>query len=169
MKKTLISTDKLLEEGKYYKLLPAYGVFCATGIFFFVVSLVYIKDTKSFLMGVVFVWLPFLFPFGYFLGVKKIIETKKDILKIKSKKFYILQKVCIDKQIVSNKDSTNDTQIIFGENSGVWVGRKKSKEIKVGDTCYVVYLDGDEFPSMVFSQRVCKLEESLKSKLMKEV
>lgn len=70
---------------------------------------------------------------------------------------------------MSNEDTSNDTLILFGEDSGAWVSRKKSKEIKVGDNCYVVYLEGDEKPSMVYSQAKYELEESLKIKIQKEV
>jgi len=168
MKKTIITTEKLLEEGKYYKQLPAYGIFCATGVFFFLISLIYIKDAKSLLMGAIFVWLPFLIPFGYFLGIKKIVETKKKIRKVENGEFYILEKLCTDISIVSNKDSSNDTLLHFGENEGAWVSRSKLKELKEGDVCYVVYLEGNEKPSMIFSQRKYELEETLKSKTRRE-
>ena len=119
MRKTIITISRLLEEGKYYKQLPCYYVFCIAGIFMFVVGIAFVDDIKKLFMLIIFVGFPFLIPFGYVLGLRKILETYADINKIKRIEFYICERVCIDKQIVSNKDSTNDTQIIFGENSGV--------------------------------------------------
>ena len=165
MKKTIITIDKLLEEGKYYKQIPCYFCFCMAGIFMFLVGMSFVDDIKKLIVLIIFVGLPFLLPFGYFLGLKKILATYADINKVKKLKFHVYENKCIDKQIVSNKDSSNDTQIIFGENSGAWVSRKKSKEIKVGDVCYVIYLEGDKKPSMIFSKSKYELEETLKSKI----
>jgi len=168
MKKTMITIEKLLEEGKYYKQIPCYIIFCIAGLFMFVVGLSFADSLKKLLILLVFVGLPILIPFGYFMGIKKLLETYAKINKVKKGYFYIYERKCIDKQVVSNEDTSNDTQIIFGENSGAWVDRKKSKEIKVGDVCYVVYLEGNKNPSMIFSQSKYELEESLKAKTRRE-
>ena len=137
-----------------------------TGILFFVVGLTKVHTVKNFIMLLIFVVLPFLIPFGYFLGLKTLIRTLGKINRVKKGDYIILKKKCIDKRVVNNEDSTRDTQIIFSDDDGVWVGRDKSKEIPVGAFCYTFYYEeGDEYPFMLYNVKKVDLDNEMLSKV----
>lgn len=156
-----IDKKLLIKEGNYYKQLVCFSIFFFVAVLMFSIEMIKAFGTEKIWLAIAVYGLIILIPFGYFLGLRKICGVVKDISRINSKRFRIVERVAIDKQIVNNSSTTNDTQIIFSKDDGVWVSRKKSKEIKIGDTCYVVYLDGDENPCAIYSKRKYILDDDL--------
>lgn len=158
-----INKKLLLKDGNYYKQLVCFGFFFLSSVLMFSIEIVKAFGTEKILLAISVYGILVLIPFGYFLGIKKLHGVIKDMIKINNKRFRIVERKAIDKQIVNNSSTTNDTQIIFSQDDGVWVSRKKSKEIKVGDVCYVVYLENDENPSAIYSKKMYVVDDELLS------
>lgn len=157
MKKEYITIERLLKDGKYYKQIPVYIIFFLTGTLVFLFCILDVRSTAELIRAFIFTGLIALIPFGYILGLRRLCITFKDIKKIKNKQFYIVERTCIEKEVINSKDISQDTQIIFSETDGVWVSHTKSKEFKIGDKCYVFYLEGDKDASAIYSARKFEL------------
>ena len=149
----VIDRNRLLKDGNYYKQLACFGFFFIVGIGVFMIQVIMALKTEQLLLAILVYGVLVLIPFGYVFGLRKIYKVSKDMLRINSRKFKVIEREVIDKHIVNNSSTTNDTQIIFSKEDGVWVSRKKSKEFKVGDVCYVIYLDGDTDACGIYNKK----------------
>ena len=162
----VIDRNRLLKDGNYYKQLACFGFFFVIGVGVFLLQVIMALGTEQLILAIVVYGILVLFPFGYLLGLRKLFGVAKDIIRIKNRNFRVLEREVIDKHVVNNSSTKNDTQIIFSKEDGIWVSRKRSKEIKVGDICYVVYLDGDVDACAIYSKKKNVLTDDLENVLV---
>lgn len=156
----IVSIKKIIKDGNYYKQLVCFSIFFVVAVFVFTIE-VFGAPNESKLIAAIVYGIVVLIPFGFFVGMRNLCRVWSALNKIKSKKFIIMERQVIDKEVRARKDTSNDTQLIFSETDGVWVGRKISKEIKTGDVCYVIYLEGYTEPSGIYSKRRYVLDDEL--------
>lgn len=158
-----IDIEELICNGNYYKQISCYSIFffSAVGVFSAIMWKFGYSDTI--ILDIIIYGSIILIPFGYFLGIKKIYEVMVDITKIKKRNFYIIQKAIVDKvRVKETNTGYNDTYVVLENNDEVWISREKSREIQVGDICYIIYLENDSAPSAIYSKRKWILDEDLK-------
>lgn len=156
----IVNIEKIIKDGNYYKQLICFGIFFVVAILVFIIEVFRAPNESKLIAAIVYGGIV-LIPFGFFIGMRNLCRIWRALNKIKSKKFFIVERQIIDKEVRAKKDSSNDTQLIFSETDGVWVGRKISKEIKTGDRCYVIYLEGYTEPSGIYSKRKYVLDNEL--------
>lgn len=158
----ILNKKQLIKDCNYYTQLICYYIFMIGGIIggfspmlaFGINGIVGIISACILLCAIII-------PFGYFLGLRKIVEVMKSINRIKNNNLFIIESKVVDKTRVIADDTKRYCQIIFEDNEGIWVSRKINKQIKIGDTCYLIYLKDNDEPSVIYNKKKYKLNDEL--------
>lgn len=149
---TVLSSEQIIKNQNYRKQGICYSLFLAVAVAVLTVEVVLTKDLtfdSVFQLGIVI--LVIVIPFGYFLGFRRLRKTLIAISKVKTGRFYFIKKQVTDKTKVHADSSDRFSQIVFGEDDGIWVSEKQYKEIKTGDSCYLLFLENEDSPCAVYS------------------
>lgn len=164
----VLTKQYFIKEQKYMEQLIAHILFLVAALFFASNVIGTSNDTQfNRIVSYIFSFFVILLPFGYFLGVSKIVKVLKKVNSVKNNKMYILEKKVIDKTEVTVDDSGKYRQLIFSEDDGIWVNYKQDKQVKVGDICYLFYFSGSLEPCAVYSTKIIELDEDFRKMLVR--
>lgn len=161
-----LSIKQIIKDGNYYTQIACYSCFLLVSILVLIIELISF-DGWNFngIFQLCFIILLVVVPFGYFLGIKKIIKTSNKINMIKKLNFEIHEKTVIDMTRVNSDSSNRYCQIVFGDSDGIWVSRKKEKEFKIGDICYLFRFKNNEEYFAIYNKKLINLDSKLFSLL----
>ena len=163
-----LTIEKFIKEQNYKKQQVIYSIFFFVALAIFLIELMLVKDLSfNSIFSLVIVTVFVLIPFGFFLGLRKMVAVTKKIKKIKNLEIIIEEKKVIDKTRVHADSSNRYCQIVFNENEGVWVSRATDKKIKVGDICYLFYLKNANTPCAIYGKKYTSLCKEFEENIIK--
>lgn len=163
----MIDRKRLLKDGKYCGEIISYIIFAILGIGVFFLA---INDANGYInkiMSIIVVGGLFLVPFGYFMGVKRLIRVLMEIYYILTGKFHIVEKKVLGVQMFSS--SSKEVLLVFSNDKiqNIWISHGQAKNYKIDDICYLFYLEemtsnhGKNKPFAIYNKRNCFLTEEL--------
>ena len=162
-----LTIERFVKEQNYRKQKFLYSIFFFVAMAVFLVEIILIDDLSfNSLFSLFIVTLFVVIPFGFILGLRKMIMVSQKIKKIKRLELRIEEKKVIDKTRVHADSSNRYCQIVFGEDEGVWVSRATDKKIKVGDICYLFYLNDAKNPCAVYGKKYTSLCKEFEEKVI---
>lgn len=173
-----ITHEFLIEKLKSSRAISVLSIFSLCGFIIpFIPFLVLKEISANSLISFVFLFLIFGLPFGYFIGLKKIITTSKIHKDIKNKQIII----SVD-EIVSMKVSRHGTTGEMDDNycklylkeyskdrkSTVSVFASTFRKLKKGDQCILVFTRSEKYPVLVFAGNEYCVDEHLNNYINKK-
>lgn len=138
----IINKKKLIKDGKYIGEFVGYLIFTILGIGIFLIAIIDSDGMLNKLISVIIVGGLVLIPFGYVMGLKRLLKLIFEVIKIIKGNFYITEKQIFDIQFFNN--SEREVLLVFGENAenNLWLSHGEGKKYAVDDICYQFYLEG---------------------------
>ena len=163
---TILTKKLLISELHYYKRIVCFLIFFLAATAIFGAQFCFIKSFDfNTIFQLCFVFLFVFLPFGYFLGLRKILKTRRLLKRIKSNRFKVVEKTVVDIIMQKYDDTDRYCQIVFGKKDGVWVSEKKCKEFNIGDVCYAFYFESNNDAFAVYSAKLYSLDADLLNRM----
>lgn len=153
-----ITSDRMLKEENYIAQLICFGIFMLAGVAVAIYPIV----GRLPLVAVIVIEAGLGIPFGYFLGLRKIIKICKIIKYIKHGEYTVQIDELTSKRMVSGglHSDTDDSycQFTFKDYSkragkNICVKRTEYDKAKRGDKYYLVYLPIQKEPIRIYPQK----------------
>jgi hypothetical protein len=171
----LITKEKIKKDAKTKEQISALSVFALIGLFIPIIPFLFTDniDTNT-IISFVFFLLVFGIPFGYFIGLRKIIKTLYKDKCIKNDEFVIVEDTITDLYATSNcaKYDMDDsfcqlTLKYYSEKSGknVSIPNKIFRKLKEGDKCTLIFVKNIKVPFLVYPGNEYEIDNELKKVL----
>lgn len=180
MAKKIVSCDDIKNGGDKQPAIALFGLFAVAGIGFTVGTLVSLLKDISMNNIITFVVVTCLFgiPFGYFLGIKKVVfRLKRNIMIKKGQVFFFVDEV-IDKTRLGNTTDSHDhkeyqlTTKVYSEKTRKNVLLPSLREFnstKIGETCILCFTAMSRSPFRVYPCSIYELADELKGKCVEDI
>lgn len=164
---TILTKKRLISELHYYKRIVCFLIFFLAATAIFGAQFCFIKSFDfNTIFQLCFTFLFILLPFGYFLGLRKMLKTIGLLKTIKSNCFKVVEKSVVDIIMLKHDDTDRYCQIVFNKEDGFWVSEKKCTEFNIGDVCYVFYFEGYDDAFAVYSAKLYSLDADLLNRMI---
>lgn len=171
-----ITENRLLNDVHLTGRIIVLSIFAFCGIAIPFIPFITLKEVNTNSIISFFVLLCiFGIPFGYFIGIRKVVYSVRVNHAIKNGDFYILADEIIDfyaTQDESSPDSHCKIELkIYSEktNKIIPVKYKVFRKLKKGDQCFLVFVQFSEKPVLVYPGNAYFLDDELKTKLRQDM
>ena len=159
MKKTVLSITELEKRLHCKVAVVTLCIMIFTTLCFLAISLLFAKGAFNIIMTILVMSI-FLFFFG-FNGLRSLIRTCKMWSKIKHKRFALLERQIVDIEMISCTDRDSNHNIYLNDGTMIQVTDGQGRKLCIGNMCYVLYLEGDDFPTQIFNTKEYMLDDEL--------
>lgn len=168
----IITYDFILKELKSKRTISVLSIFALLGFLIPFIPFLVIKEinTNS-LISFVFLAVVFGLPFGYFIGMRNIISTRRIYRDLRSQRFFISIDTIVDMRVArSGRSSEMDDSFCelclqkFSKDtdSSVTVKRSVFDKLKLGDRCCLIFVASEKKPVLVFAGNDYSVDEQLR-------
>ena len=171
-----LTLQMIINRRNFSKRIVSSTVFLFVGVCLTMSPGLALKEINAnFLIGTGFCFLIFGLPFGFFWGLKKLLETLKEKKAFETMQFKIIEDTVVDMRMMGHSSRENiidaNCQLMFEKYSKVTgknyiVPQKVFNKTNEGDVFYLVCIGGIEETIEVFNKREFCLDEQLEKLLV---